>query len=144
MNERGEKMEQTLGIIKPDAVGKKYVGKIISRIEEEGFFIKGMKLLQLTVDDAKAFYAVHKGKPFYDELVKFMVSGPVVVLLLERENAVLHWRKVMGATNPANAEEGTIRKQFASSIQNNAVHGSDSQENAKTEINFFFNFIERV
>ncbi len=137
-------MEQTLGIIKPDAVGKKVVGKIISRVEEEGFTIKGLKILNLTVNNAKAFYAVHKDKPFYEELVKFMVSGPVVVLLLEREDAVSHWRKIMGATDPANADEGTIRKMFASSIQNNAVHGSDSKENAEKEINFFFNFIERV
>jgi nucleoside-diphosphate kinase len=137
-------MEKTLGIIKPDAVGKKVVGKIISRIEEEGFIIKGLKILALSVDDAKAFYAVHKDKPFYEELVKFMVSGPVVVLLLEREKAVSHWRKIMGATDPANADEGTIRKMFASSIQNNAVHGSDSKENAEKEINFFFNYIERV
>ena len=137
-------MEQTLGIIKPDAVGKKLTGKIISIIEEKGFKIRAMKMLKLREEDAKAFYFVHREKPFYNDLVKFMTSGPVVVLLLEKENAIVDWRKTMGATNPAEAEEGTIRKMFAESIQNNAVHGSDSPENAEIEINFFFNKIERV
>jgi len=137
-------MEQTLGIIKPDAVRKKIIGKIISIIEENGFNIRAMKMLQLREKDAKNFYIVHKDKPFYNDLVRFMTSGPVVVLLLERENAIAYWRKIMGATNPAEAEEGTIRKLFAESIQNNAVHGSDSPENAAIEINFFFNRIERV
>ncbi len=137
-------MEQTLAIIKPDAVKKRVAGKIINRIEDEDFIIKGMKLIKLSKKDAESFYEVHKDKPFYGDLVKFMVSGPVIVLLLERENAVLHWRKVMGATDPEKADEGTIRKEFASSIQNNAVHGSDSKENAEKEINFFFNYIERV
>ncbi len=137
-------MEQTLGIIKPDAVKKNLIGKIISIIEEKGFKIRAMKMLKLREEDAKSFYFVHREKPFYNDLVKFMTSGPVVVLLLEKENAILDWRKTMGATNPAEAEEGTIRKLFAESIQNNAVHGSDSPENALIEINFFFNKIERV
>ncbi len=137
-------MEQTLGIIKPDAVKKNLIGKIISIIEEKGFKIRAMKMLKLREEDAKSFYFVHREKPFYNDLVKFMTSGPVVVLLLEKENAIADWRKTMGATNPAEAEEGTIRKLFAESIQNNAVHGSDSPENALIEINFFFNKIERV
>ncbi len=137
-------MEQTLGIIKPDAVKKNLIGKIIAIIEEKGFKIRAMKMLHLREKDAKEFYIVHKERPFYNDLVKFMTSGPVVVLLLEKENAISDWRKTMGATNPAEAEEGTIRKLYGSSIQNNAVHGSDSPENAKIEINFFFNRIERV
>ncbi len=137
-------MEQTLGIIKPDAVKKNLIGKIISIIEEKGFKMRAMKMLKLREEDAKNFYFVHREKPFYNDLVKFMTSGPVVVLLLEKENAIADWRKTMGATNPAEAEEGTIRKLFAESIQNNAVHGSDSPDNAEIEINFFFNKIERV
>ncbi len=138
------KMEQTLGIIKPDAVKKNLMGKIITIIEERGFKIRAMKMLHLREKDAKEFYIVHKERPFYNDLVKFMTSGPVVVLLLEKENAISEWRKTMGATNPEEADEGTIRKLYGSSIQNNAVHGSDSPGNAKIEINFFFNRIERV
>ena len=137
-------MEQTLGIIKPDAVKKNLMGKIITIIEERGFKIRAMKMLHLREKDAKEFYIVHKERPFYNDLVKFMTSGPVVVLLLEKENAISEWRKTMGATNPEEADEGTIRKLYGSSIQNNAVHGSDSPGNAKIEINFFFNRIERV
>ena len=137
-------MEQTLGIIKPDAVKKNLIGKIISIIEERGFKIRAMKMLLLREKDAKEFYIVHKERPFYNDLVKFMTSGPIVVMLLERENAISEWRKTMGATNPEEAEEGTIRRLYGTSIQNNAVHGSDSPENAKIEIDFFFNKIERV
>ncbi len=129
---------QTLGIIKPDAVGKNYTGKIIDRILSAGFQIKAMRLIHLSSQQAKGFYEVHKEKPFYNDLVEFMTSGPSVVLVLQKEKAISSWRETMGATNPAEADEGTIRKDFAESIQNNAVHGSDSEENARKEIAFFF------
>lgn len=131
-------MERTLSIIKPDAVKKNVVGKILDRFETANLRIAATKKVQLSVEDAKAFYAVHAERPFYNDLVEFMTSGPVVISVLEGENAVVKNRDLMGATNPKEAAEGTIRKDFADSIDANAVHGSDSLENAKNEINFFF------
>lgn len=131
-------MEKTLCIIKPDAVKKKVQGNIIQMILDNGFDIKGMKQVQLTEDQAKKFYEVHKERPFYNDLVGFMVSGPVVPIALEKEGAVAAWRKLIGSTDPAEAEEGTIRKKFADSKSENAVHGSDSVENGNIEVDFFF------
>ena len=131
-------LESTLSIIKPDAVAKNVIGKIVDRFESNGLRIAAMKKVQLSEMDAKAFYAVHASRPFYGELVKFMISGPVVVMVLEGENAVAKNRDLMGATNPKEALKGTIRADFAESIDANAVHGSDSLENAKNEIAFFF------
>lgn len=131
-------MEQTLSIIKPDATKKGVIGKIIDRFESNGLRIAAAKKVQLSVEDAKKFYEVHASRPFYNDLVEFMTSGPVVVMVLEGENAVLKNRELMGATNPKEAALGTIRADFAESIDANAVHGSDSLENAKIEIAFFF------
>lgn len=131
-------MEQTLSIIKPDAVKKNYIGKIIDRFESNGLRIAAAKKLKLTAEQAGEFYAVHKDRPFFKDLVTFMTSGPVVVMVLEGENAVSKNRELMGATNPKEALKGTIRADFAESIDANAVHGSDSLENAKIEVNFFF------
>ena len=131
-------MQRTLSIIKPDAVKKNVVGKIIDRFESNGLKIAAAKKIQLSKCDAKAFYAVHKDRPFFNDLVEFMISGPVVVMVLEGENAVAKNRELMGATNPKEATPGTIRADFADSIDANAVHGSDSLENAVNEINFFF------
>ena len=131
-------MQRTLSIIKPDAVKKNVVGKIIDRFENNGLRIAAAKKIQLSKCDAKAFYAVHKDRPFFNDLVEFMISGPVVVMVLEGENAVVKNRELMGATNPKEATPGTIRADFADSIDANAVHGSDSLENAVNEINFFF------
>ncbi|HVT95057.1 MAG TPA: nucleoside-diphosphate kinase [Bryobacteraceae bacterium] len=135
-------MERTFGIIKPDAVASGYTGAILDIAEKQGFRIVGLKRLRLSRAQAEAFYAVHKERPFYGSLVEFMTEGPVVVMALERENAVKHWRDTMGATNPANAAEGTIRKRFAESIERNAVHGSDAPETAAQEIPFFFSAAE--
>ncbi len=132
------KVEKTLAIIKPDAVSKKYSGRIISMIEEAGLSIIGIKLLRLTSDKAAAFYAVHTGKPFFAGLIEFMSSGKIIVLALEGENAITRWRRVMGATDPLKAEEGTIRKLFGTAVDRNACHGSDAPETAETELNFFF------
>lgn len=134
----------TFGIIKPDAVRAGKQGQIISRILGAGFRIRGLKLIEMTKQQAEGFYAVHAGKGFFEELTEFMSSGPCVVLALEKENAVPAWRELMGATNPAEAAEGTIRKDFASSIGENAVHGSDSDENAAIEIAYFFSKLELV
>lgn len=131
-------MEKTLAIIKPDAMKKKLAGKIIDRIYEKGFNIVGLRMLQLEENQAKEFYKVHAERPFYNDLVKYMTSGPVVVVALEKENAIKSWRDLMGATNPADAAAGTIRKDFGDNIEANAVHGSDSPETASTEIPFFF------
>ena len=131
-------MQRTLSIIKPDAVKKNVVGKIIDRFESNGLRIAAAKKIKLSKCDTKAFYAVHKDRPFFNDLVDFMVSGPVVVMVLEGENAVAKNRELMGATNPKEAAPGTIRADFADSIDANAVHGSDSLENAVNEINFFF------
>ncbi|HEF5454747.1 TPA: nucleoside-diphosphate kinase [Campylobacter coli] len=131
-------MEKTLSIIKPDAVKKGVIGKILDRFESNGLRIAAMKKVQLSKEQAEAFYAVHKERPFFKDLVEFMISGPVVVSVLEGEGAVLKNRDLMGATNPKEAQSGTIRADFAESIDANAVHGSDSLENAKIEIEFFF------
>ncbi len=130
--------QRTLCIIKPDAVKKNVQGNIVQMLSDAGFKIKGMKLIQLSDTAAGKFYEVHKERPFYGELVKFMTSGPVIPIALEKENAVADYRKLIGATDPAEAEEGTIRKKFAASKGENAVHGSDSEENGKIEIGFFF------
>ena len=135
-------MEQTLSIIKPDAVKKNVIGKIVDRFESNGLRIAAMKKLQLTPEIAGEFYEVHKERPFFGELVEFMTSGPVVVMVLEGENAVAKNRELMGATDPKEAAPGTIRADFAESIDANAVHGSDSLENAQREIKFFFSKIE--
>lgn len=129
---------QTLAIIKPDAVKKNVVGEIISKITQAGFKIKAMKMTRLSKQSAGGFYEVHKERPFYNDLVEFMTSGPVVPIALEKENAVADFRKLIGATDPAQAEEGTIRKLFAANKGENAVHGSDSDENAALEISHFF------
>ncbi|CAM0116961.1 nucleoside-diphosphate kinase [Rhabdochlamydiaceae symbiont of Dictyostelium giganteum] len=131
-------MERTLSILKPDSVQDNHIGEIIARFEKEGLKIAAMKMAHLSTEQAKAFYAVHAARPFYGELVQFMTEGPVVIMVLEGENSVLKNRAIMGATNPKDALEGTIRKDFATSIDRNAVHGSDSLENAKIEIAFFF------
>jgi len=131
-------LERTLSIIKPDAVAKNVIGKIVDRFESNGLRIAAMKKIQLSTSDAGKFYEVHAQRPFFGELVEFMTSGPVVVMVLEGENAVAKNRELMGATNPKEAEAGTIRADFADSIDANAVHGSDSLENANIEINFFF------
>ena len=134
----------TFGIIKPDAVRAGNCGKIIDRILADGFKVRGMKLIHQSKKQAEGFYAVHAGKGFYEDLTEFMSSGPCVVLALEKENAVKSWRDLMGATNPAEAAEGTLRKEFAASIGENAVHGSDSDENAAIEIGYFFSKLELV
>ncbi len=131
-------MERTLSIIKPDAVAKNVIGKIIDRFETNGLRIAAMKKIQLTKEDAAKFYEVHKERPFFNDLVEYMTSGPVVVMVLEGENAVAKNRELMGATDPKEAAPGTIRADFAESIEANAVHGSDSLENAQKEIAFFF------
>lgn len=128
----------TLTMIKPDAVAAGHTGGIIHQIVENGFKIKAMKMTQFTRRDAELFYLIHKGKPFYEELVEFMSSGPIVAAILEKENAVADFRKLIGATNPEEAEEGTIRKKYATSISYNAIHGSDSDENALIEGQFHF------
>ena len=130
--------QRTFSIIKPDATRRNLTGKINAKFEENGLRIAAQKRIRMTKEQAEQFYAVHKERPFYNDLVKFMISGPVVVQVLEGEDAVAANRKIMGATNPANAEAGTIRKEFAESVEANSVHGSDSLENAKTEIAFFF------
>lgn len=131
-------VERTLSIIKPDAVAKNVIGEIISRFEKNGLKIVAAKMLQLTRMQANEFYAIHKDKPFYQNLVNFMISGPVLVQVLEGENAILKNREIMGATDPKNAAVGTIRADFAASIDLNAVHGSDASETAKQEVAFFF------
>ena len=133
----------TFSMIKPDAVKNQYIGQIITQITEAGFQIRAMKYTYLSTDQAKGFYAVHKERPFYNELVEFMTSGPIVALLLEKEKAIEDFRTLIGSTDPAKADQGTIRKKYAESIQNNAVHGSDSDENAEIEGNFFFSQLER-
>jgi len=129
---------KTLAIIKPDAVGKNVIGEIVAKITQAGFKVNGMKLMKLSRAQAGEFYAVHKERPFYGELLDYMTSGPVVPLALEKENAVDDFRKLIGATNPDEAEEGTIRKLYGTGIEANAIHGSDSDENAKIETSFFF------
>ena len=134
---------RTFTMIKPDATGKGFTGAILDQIIKGGFSIKAMKWTKLTPEQAGAFYEVHKERGFYGELVEFMSSGPIVAAILEKDDAVADFRKLIGTTNPAQAEEGTIRKNFASSVGENAVHGSDSDENAAIEGNFFFSALER-
>ena len=131
--------QRTFGIIKPDAVSKKVVGQIIARIEESGLSIVAMKRMQLDEEMAQGFYAVHKERPFFGELVSFMTSGPVVALVMEGEDAIPRWRELMGPTNSEEAPAGTLRGDFGTNIENNAVHGSDAPETAKLEISYFFN-----
>ncbi len=131
-------IERTLSIIKPDAVAKNHIGEIYSCFEKGGLKIVAAKMMQLTREQAEGFYAVHKERPFFNDLVSFMISGPVIVQVLEGENAILKHRDLMGATNPAEAAEGTIRARFASSIDENAVHGSDAADTAQNEVAFFF------
>lgn len=135
-------IERTLVIIKPDAVKKNIIGEIISRFEKEGLRVAALKKIHLTKQQAKGFYIVHKDKPFYESLTDFMSEGPVVVMVLEADDAISKVRKVMGATNPAQAEEGTIRRQFGENIERNAVHGSDSPQSAAYEISYFFSSLE--
>jgi nucleoside-diphosphate kinase len=134
----------TFGIIKPDAVRNGRAGSIIQRIIDSGFKLRGMKLIHMTLKEAEGFYAVHAARPFFGELTEFMSSAPCIVLALEKEGAVKAWRDLMGATDPAKAEEGTLRKEFATSIGENAVHGSDSEENAAIEIAYFFSQLELI
>ena len=134
----------TFGIIKPDAVRAGKTGAVLQRILDAGFKVRAMKLIHLTRQEAEGFYAVHRERPFFGELTQFMSSGPCVVLALEKDGAVKAWRDLMGATDPAKADEGTLRKEFANSIGENAVHGSDSEENAQTELAYFFSRLEFV
>ena len=131
-------VERTFSIIKPDAVKRNLIGAILGRFESQGFRVVALKMVQLTKEQAEGFYAEHQGKPFFDPLVEYMLSGPIVVSVLEKENAVKDYRPLIGATNPAEAAEGTIRKDFALSQRENSVHGSDSVESAKREIAYFF------
>ena len=135
-------MERTFAIIKPDAVKSGHTGAILAMVQKEGFTIRGLKMVRISQRQAEGFYEVHKQRPFYQSLVTFMSEGPVVVMVLERENAIAKWRELMGKTNPADAAEGTIRKLFAESIERNAVHGSDAPETAAVEIPFFFSTAE--
>jgi nucleoside-diphosphate kinase len=131
-------LQRTLSIIKPDAVQKNAIGDILRMIADKGFRVLGMKMLEITKEQAEGFYAVHIGKPFFDSLTMFMSSGPIVVVALEKENAIADLRELMGATNPANAKPGTIRKKWASNIENNAIHGSDAEDTARFELSYFF------
>ncbi|MCB0301032.1 MAG: nucleoside-diphosphate kinase [Calditrichaeota bacterium] len=137
-------MERTYTMIKPECVGAKHIGDVIARIEKGGYRILGLKMLHLSKTDAGKFYEIHKERPFYGELVDFMSSGPIVAMVLEKENCIADYRKLIGATNPAEAAAGTIRKDFGTNIQNNCVHASDSPENAVIEIKFFFSERELV
>ena len=134
--------ERTFSIIKPDAVAAGHAGAILAAVEQAGFKVLAMRMTRLTQAQAQGFYAVHREKPFFAGLVKFMTEGPLIVLALERENAIAKWRETMGATNPANAAEGTIRKRFAANVERNCVHGSDAPETAETELRFFFSTSE--
>ncbi|MFO7599138.1 MAG: nucleoside-diphosphate kinase, partial [Candidatus Desulfacyla sp.] len=135
-------MERTLSIIKPDGVSKGLIGAVIGRLEKEGLKIVAMKMIRMTKTEAKGFYKVHKGKPFFESVTDFMSSGPCVVMMLEGEEAISRYRRLMGATNYKEAEEGTIRRDFATDIEKNVVHGSDSMETAEFEINYFFSALE--
>jgi len=132
-------VETTFGIIKPDAVRAGHIGHVLTRIQAEGFRIRGMKLAHLTPAQAAGFYHVHDGKPFFKGLIEFMTSGPCVLLAFERENAIQHWRGVMGKTNPADADQGTLRKELGTELSRNAVHGSDATDTAAFEVGYFFN-----
>jgi len=135
-------VERTFSIIKPDAVAAGNAGKILAMIEEAGFRILALRMTRLTLQQAEGFYAVHRERPFFPSLVKFMTEGRIIVMALERENAIARLREVMGATNPANAAEGTVRKKFAQSIERNAIHGSDAPETAAVELAYFFRSVE--
>lgn len=135
-------MERTLSIVKPDGVKKNIIGEVLSRFEKKGLRIAALKKIQLSKEEAQGFYIVHKERPFYESLTTFMTEGPVVVMVLEGEGAIAKVREIMGATNPANAAPGTIRKDFADSVERNVVHGSDSAESAAIEIPFFFSVLE--
>jgi nucleoside-diphosphate kinase len=135
-------LERTLAIIKPDAVSARQAGEILAAIEKAGFRILSLRMTRLTEQQAKGFYAVHSEKPFFAGLVKFMTEGPIIVMALEREDAVRKWREAMGTTDPAKAAEGTIRKRFGNGIERNSVHGSDAAETAETEVRFFFSTAE--
>lgn len=135
-------MERTLAIIKPDAVAARAAGKIIAWLEAEGFVVRAMKLVHLTKQEAEGFYHVHRERPFFNDLTTFMSSAPAIPMVLDRDNAIAHLRDIMGATNPAEAAQGTIRIEFATDIEKNAIHGSDSPESAATEIPYFFNALD--
>jgi len=135
-------LEKTLSIIKPDGVKKNIIGEVVSKFESKGLQVLAMRMIRLTKEEAKGFYAVHKERPFFDSLTDFMSSGPVVVMVLGGDDVIKRNRAIMGATNPAEAEAGTIRKEFADSIESNIVHGSDSPESAVCEINYFFNCLD--
>lgn len=137
-------MERTLAIIKPDAVERRVAGRILQRIEESGFQIRAMRMVRLSRAEAEGFYAVHRGRPFFRSLTEFMSSGPAIVLALEAADAIKKWRTLMGATDPSKADAGTIRKEFGTSIERNATHGSDAPETAAFEVGFFFRGIELV
>lgn len=137
-------MQQTLAIVKPDGVARNLIGEVIGRIEKNGLKIKAMKLIQMTKAQAQGFYAVHKERPFFNDLTDFMSSGPALVMILEGDNAISRWRDMMGATNYKDAAEGTIRRDFATDIEKNVVHGSDAPETAAFETGYFFNAFERV
>ena len=137
-------MERTLAIIKPDGVSRALIGEVIKRLESSNFKIRAMKMIHLTKKQAEGFYAVHKGRPFFESLTDFMSSGPAVVMVLEGENVISRYRELMGATNYKEAAEGTIRKEFATDIEKNVVHGSDAPETAAFEIAYFFNNLEMV
>lgn len=135
-------MERTLAIIKPDAVGRNLAGSIIARLQNEGFVVLGLKMIRLSQDDAKRFYAVHRERPFFDSLTAYMASGPIMPLLLRRDDAITTLREVMGATNPAEAAAGTLRKEFGVDVEKNSIHGSDSPASAEQEIPFFFSQLD--
>ncbi len=137
-------MERTLAIIKPDAVERNIIGEILKEVESSGLKIVAMKMIHLSKRQAEGFYYVHREKPFFDSLTDYMSSGPIVVMVLEGEGAIERWRKLMGATNPENAEEGTIRKRFGLNVEKNSVHGSDSPDSARYEISYFFSDLEIV
>ncbi len=132
-------MANTLGIVKPDGVKRKLVGNVISRIEKADLVLRGMKVLKLSKDQAQKFYAVHEGKPFYNSLVEFMTSGPIVVMVIGGHDSIRRWRDLMGATDPAKAKYNTIRREYGTSVEKNVVHGSDSEVTSKAEVSFFFN-----
>lgn len=136
--------EKTLGIIKPDGVSRNLAGKVLARVEEEGFIVRAMKMIRMSKDQAEGFYAVHREKPFFGSVTDFMSSGPCVVMVLEREDAVAGYRDLMGATDPSKAEPGTLRKLYATDIERNVVHGSDSEDNAEKEIRYFFSDMDMI
>lgn len=142
LNIDGGEMERTLSIVKPDGVKKNLIGEVIKRFEKNGLRIAALKMLKLSKDDAKGFYIIHKGRPFYESLTTFMSEGPIVVMVIKGENAINKVREIMGATNPKDTAPGTIRSDFASDIEHNIVHGSDSKESASYEIPFFFSSLE--